>query len=80
MNDAAAAVIALVANTLEIPAARVGPDASMATLAEWDSLAQLKICMRFQERYDHVMDMTAIAEATSVAALSKLLQAIRSGK
>ena len=73
MSDRTADVISVVASVLNVPAADVPPDASMETLPDWDSLAQLNICMLVGERFGVEMDMDAIAEATSVPALVELL-------
>jgi acyl carrier protein len=66
-------VVALVAATLDVPADQIGEDAGMATIAKWDSVAQLNICLAFQERFGIDMDMETIAAATCVTALAKLL-------
>jgi acyl carrier protein len=68
-----ASVAALIASVLNIPTAAVGSDASMDSLPEWDSLAQLNICLAFQEHFNVAMDMETIAESTSVTSLAALL-------
>jgi acyl carrier protein len=68
-----AAVAALVASVLNLPEAAVGAGDSMETVSQWDSLAQLNICLAFQERFGVIMDMEVIAASTSVAALAALL-------
>jgi acyl carrier protein len=66
-------VVALVASVLNLPLNTIGIDASMDNVPEWDSLAQLNICLAFQDRFDVSMDMELIANATSVAKLTALL-------
>jgi acyl carrier protein len=73
MSNHQAAVAALVASVLNLADGTVGADASMETLPQWDSLAQLNICLAVQERFGVAMDMQAIASSTSVAALAALL-------
>ncbi len=73
MSAKSAEVAALVASVLNLPAAEVTADASMETLPQWDSLAQLNICLAFQERFGVAMDMETIASSTSVAKLAALL-------
>lgn len=68
-----AQVTALIATVLNLPEGSVGADASMDTLPSWDSLAQLNICLAFQERFSVVLDMETIAGSTSVSRLSALL-------
>lgn len=67
------AVIGLVASVLDLSPADVVPEASMETISVWDSLAQLNICLEFEQRFGVTMDMDTIAHATSVPALVALL-------
>lgn len=67
------AVIGLVASVLDLSPADVVPEASMETISAWDSLAQLNICLEFEQRFGVTMDMDTIAHATSVPALVALL-------
>jgi acyl carrier protein len=66
-------VKALVAAILGLPEGTIGADASMESVPKWDSLAQLNICLAFQERFGVDLDMETIATATSVAKLAALL-------
>lgn len=67
------AVMALVASVLNLPISTISNDASMDNVPQWDSLAQLNICLAFQDRFGVSMDMELIASATSVAKLAVLL-------
>ena len=73
MIGKSAEVASVVASVLNLPAAEVTADASMENLPQWDSLAQLNICLAFQERFGIAMDMETIASSTSVAKLVALL-------
>ncbi len=73
MKKRIAEVSALVASVLDLPATAIGPETSMENTPQWDSLAQLNICLAFQERFGISMDMDAITNTTSVAALTALL-------
>lgn len=73
MSNRTAEVASLVASVLEIPASAVGADSSMENIPQWDSLAQLNVCLAFQERFGVSMDMETIASFTSVAKLASLL-------
>jgi len=64
----------VIARALNVDPARIDEHASMATVTEWDSLGHLQVCLAVQERFGVVMDLDAIAEATSVAALRALIQ------
>jgi len=67
-------VTALVAGVLNLPKGSVDASASMETVPGWDSIAQLNICLEFQERFGVVLDMEGIAGATSVSKLCALLR------
>jgi acyl carrier protein len=67
-------IIALLAEELEIPASRLNPQSSSETIPEWDSMAQLNICMTIQDRFGIALDLEDIATATSVPALMQLLK------
>jgi acyl carrier protein len=66
-------VIELVASVLNLPESSIGPEASMENLSNWDSLAQLNICLGFEERFNVALDMETIASSTSVLKLASLL-------
>ena len=68
-----ARVAALVASVLNLLNDAVGPEATMESIGPWDSLAQLNICLAFQEKFGVDLDMETIATATSVAKLAELL-------
>lgn len=69
-----ALVSTLVAAVLNLDESSVGADSTMENTQGWDSLAQLNICLAFQERFGVALDMEAIANSTSVARLAMLLK------
>ena len=75
MSQRVAEVTSLVASVLNIPSSAVTAATSMENTPQWDSLAQLNICLALQERYGISMDMETIANSTSVARLLELLPA-----
>ncbi len=66
-------VIALVAETLDVPVSKVNAGSSIETLPEWDSEAHMDICLAFESHFGVALDMDTIGEATSVQALAALL-------
>lgn len=68
-----ATVAALVASVLKLPVGAIGADAAIQAVPQWDSLAQLNICLAFQEKFGIAMNMEMIASATSVAKLAALI-------
>jgi acyl carrier protein len=67
------AVIALVAQALNMEEDELGPDSSMSNVLAWDSVEQLNICLAFEQRFGKHLDMDAIASAISVQALAALV-------
>jgi len=67
------AVVALVAQTLKIAEADLGPDSSMLNTPAWDSIEHLNICLAFEQRFKRSLDMDAISSATSIRALAALV-------
>jgi len=63
---------ALLATALEIDAAAVPPDASIATLEAWDSLAHLRLVQALEKELGHELPaehIFAIATLADVAAV-----------
>jgi acyl carrier protein len=73
MNEKTQAIIELVAGVLQLRPQEIAPDALAETVAGWDSLAHLNICLLVEERYGVEMDMETIANATSIPALVALV-------
>jgi acyl carrier protein len=71
--SAVAKIIALVATELDVPPGRINAKSSIDTIPEWDSMAHLNICLAIQDRFGIKLDLEAIGELTSVAALAKLV-------
>lgn len=59
-------VAEVVASTLNVPLESLSADSSMQTVAAWDSIAQLSICLALEEQFHFKMEMDTIAEATSL--------------
>ena len=70
------AVIALVAQTLEVPEHELSPDSSMLNTPLWDSVEHMDICLAFEQRFGAALDMQAITTATSIRALAALVPTV----
>ena len=63
---------ALLASALEIDAASVPPDASIATLEAWDSLAHLRLVQALEKELgrelpaEHIFAIASLADVTAV--------------
>lgn len=68
-----AAVVRLVAATLDLPEDELGADSSMENTPAWDSVEQMNICLAFERHFGVGLNMDAITTATSVRALAALI-------
>lgn len=59
----------LIAETLQLPLERVGPDASMDTLPEWDSVAHVNLMMSVEQEFDLMLEVEDFGRLTSVQAI-----------
>lgn len=73
-DQAVRRITALVAAELDLPANKVNSCSSIETIPEWDSMAHLNICLAIQDSFGVKIDMDTIGEATSVAALVRLVE------
>lgn len=72
MSEKIEALSSLIASVLNVSSKSIDAGSSMENTPEWDSLAQLNICLAFQEKYGVAMDMETIANATSLKKLAAL--------
>lgn len=71
-------IIEIIADTLGIEPAAIGPDASMDTMTNWDSVAHLNVIMSVEQEFHVRFDAEEIADARSVAGIEAALK--RHGK
>lgn len=73
-SSTTAAVTEVVAGALGLDVAEVGADASMETLAAWDSLQHLGVIMAIEAAFGCRLGAGEIARLTSVARLAARLE------
>ncbi len=59
---------------LEDDSLHLSPDDSDATLAAWDSFAQVKLIIGLEEEFDVKFSIDEVAETKKVAGLRKLIE------
>lgn len=64
----------LLAKLLRISADRITEDASMKTIAEWDSLKHIELIVGIEQHYGIELTGDEIAEMTSVKAIKTILK------
>lgn len=63
----------IVSDVLEIDANRIGAESHQSGIAEWDSLAQLRLVTALEEEFGVKPTMREIAELTSIPAITRYL-------
>ena len=74
MTAAAERARALLAAALELDPAAVGPDASIATLEAWDSLAHLRLVQAIEQAIGGELPGETIVEIVSLADVTAVLE------
>ncbi len=72
-SNAFAAVRDLLANALEIPIERVGPDLAFGDLPEWDSMGHMSVMVSLEQRFGVQINSDTIAQLTSLPAITTYL-------
>jgi acyl carrier protein len=67
-------VIEIVAEALEVSPDRLTSSSRSEDIAEWDSLAHLRVCMAIEERFCVTIDMEQIPKLDSIPRLFDFLQ------
>lgn len=65
----------IVSDVLEIDPERIREESRQADLAEWDSLAQLRLITALEQEFGIRPTMREIAELTSITAITRYLDA-----
>ncbi len=69
----------LLSDALRIDPNRIGDEATMRDLPQWDSLAHMELIVLVEERLETTLSMDEILEMTTVAGIAHVL-ASRRGK
>jgi len=65
----------IVSDVLEVDAGKIHAESHQADIAEWDSLAQLRIVTALEQEFGVKPTMREIAELTSIPAITRYLEA-----
>lgn len=72
-------LLTVIASVLKVDRGQLNRETKSEDIPEWDSLAQLNVCMAVQEKFGVEFDLYSIVEASSVLALHRLVQRERKG-
>jgi acyl carrier protein len=65
---------AIMAEALRLPADRIGTDAAVGTVPNWDSTAHMRMMIALEDAFGIALDETRMVEMTSFA---KILDTVR---
>lgn len=63
----------VLASVLKVPKQRITADASQLTIAEWDSVAHMRVILAIESEFDVSFDPDDIAGLTSLPAIQAFL-------
>jgi acyl carrier protein len=71
---------AIMAETLRLPAERIGADAAMGSVPNWDSTAHMRLMLAIEDEFGIALDATRMVEMTSLAKIRAAVEALQATK
>ncbi|HUI96061.1 MAG TPA: acyl carrier protein [Xanthobacteraceae bacterium] len=71
---------AIMAETLRLPVERIGTDAAMGRVPNWDSTAHMRLMLALEDAFDIVLDPARMVEMTSLTKIRAAVEALQSAK
>jgi len=71
---------AIMAEVLRLPAERIGSDAAIGTVPNWDSTAHMRMMIALEDAFGVELDETRMVEMTSFAKISSTLGELQSAR
>ncbi len=71
---------AVMARILRVPEERIGPDAAIGNVPNWDSTAHMRMMLALEDEFGIVLDETRMVEMTSFDKIRTAVEALRAGK
>ncbi len=69
---------AIMAQALRLPVDRIGPDAAIGTVPNWDSTAHMRMMLALEDEFGIELDETHMVEMTSLAKIRTAVETLRS--
>ena len=69
----------IVAQALRLPVERIGPDAAIGTVPNWDSTAHMRMMIALEDAFGIDLDESRMVEMTSLARIRATVEELRSG-
>ncbi len=71
---------AIMAQALRLPLERIGPDAAIGTVPNWDSTAHMRMMIALEDEFGIDLDERDMVEMTSLAKIRAVVAKARSAK
>jgi acyl carrier protein len=71
---------AIMAESLRLPQDRIGSDAAMGTVPNWDSTAHMRMMLALEDEFGIEFDENRMVEMTSLAKIQAVVEKLRSAK
>jgi acyl carrier protein len=71
---------AIMAEVLRLPADRIGADAAMGVVPNWDSTAHMRMMIALEDAFGIHLDESRMVEMTSFARICDAVEELRSGR
>jgi acyl carrier protein len=71
---------AIMAEVLRLPAERVGADAAIGTVPNWDSTAHMRMMIALEDAFGIELDESRMVEMTSFAKIRSAVDELRAGR
>jgi acyl carrier protein len=71
---------AIMARVLRVPADRVGADAAIGNVPNWDSTAHMRMMLALEDEFGIDLDETRMVEMTSFAKIRAVVEDLRAAK
>jgi acyl carrier protein len=71
---------AIMGKILRLPAERIGPDAAIGNVPNWDSTAHMRIMLALEDEFGVELNESQMVEMTSLAKIRAVVEELRAAK
>ena len=71
---------AIMADALRLPVDRIGANAAMGTLPNWDSTAHMRMMIALEDAFGIALDESRMVEMTSFARIRRAVEDLQAGR
>ena len=71
---------AIMAQILRLPAERIGADAAIGNIPNWDSTAHMRIMLALEDEFGVELNESQMVEMTSLARIRAVVEELRAAK